>query len=231
MSDVIELAAEPRERAGKGPARAARRAGRVPAVIYGAKKDPALITLGGKEIGRQLENTGFFATLFDLDLGGKKERVLPRDIQFDPVTDRVIHVDFLRVSAATSVTVQVPVTFLNESESPGLVGGGVLNVVRYEIELNCRADAIPQEIEVDLSGLEVGDGVHISTVDLPDGVAPTITDRDFTIATIAAPKIHVEEEEAEEGEEELEEGLEAVEGEEGAEAPAEGEQAGEKAEE
>jgi large subunit ribosomal protein L25 len=231
MSEVIELAVEPRERAGKGPARAARRAGRVPAVIYGAKKDPALITLGGKEIGRQLESTGFFATLFDLDLGGQKERVLPRDIQYDPVTDRVIHVDFLRVSAETSVTVQVPVIFLNESESPGLVGGGVLNVVRHEIELACRADAIPHEIAIDLSGLEVGDGVHISMVTLPDGVAPTITDRDFTIATIAAPKLHVEEEEAEEGEVEGEEGLEGVEGEEGEEAAADGEKAGEATEE
>ncbi len=189
MSDVLELPAAERERAGKGPARAARRAGQVPGVIYGAKKDPVMISVENRQLNKLLHGGGFFSTLFDLKVGSKSERVLPRDVQFDPVTDQPVHVDFLRVSAATSVTVQVPVNFLNEEECQGLTEGGVLNVVRYEIELTCRADAIPHQIDVDLTGLEIGDGVHISMVSLPDGVEPTITDRDFTIATIAAPTV------------------------------------------
>lgn len=215
MSDTLNLSAEPKERGGKGAARAARRAGRVPAVIYGAKRDPVMITLDPLDVRREINKTGFFATLFDIDVsGGKKERVLARDLQLHPVNDGPMHIDFLRVSAATEVTVQVPVNFINDEESPGLKSGGVLNVVRYEIELSCRADAIPQEIVIDLTGLEVGDGVHISMVNLPDGVTPTITDRDFTIATIAAPTL-IQEEEETEGEEG------AVEGEDG-EVPAEG---------
>ena len=214
MSDTLNLSAEPKERGGKGAARAARRAGRIPAVIYGAKKDPVMITLGPLDVRREINKTGFFATLFDIDVGGKKERVLARDLQLHPVNDGPMHIDFLRVSAATEVTVQVPCSFINEEESPGLKRGGVLNVVRYEIELSCRADAIPQEIVIDLTGLDIGEGVHISMVDLPDGVTPTITDRDFTIATVAAPTL-IQEEEETEGEEG------AVEGEEG-EVPAEG---------
>ena len=201
MSDVVELPAEQRERAGKGPARAARRAGQVPGVIYGAKKDPIMIAVENKQLNKLLHSGGFFSTLFDLKVGSKAERVLPRDVQFDPVTDQPVHVDFLRVSAATSVNVEVAVNFLNEDKCPGLTEGGVLNVVRYEIELTCRADAIPQQIDIDLTGLQIGDGVHISMVKLPDGVAPTITDRDFTIATIAAPTVVTEEAaEAAEGE-------------------------------
>ncbi len=223
MADTLIITAKRRERAGKGPARAARRAGRVPGVIYGAKKDPAMVTLDPRELDRELNTGGFMATIYDVQIEQDKERVLPRDVQFDPVTDRPIHVDFLRVSATTSVTVQVPVNFLNEEESPGLKRGGLLNVVRHEIEMICRADAIPSGIEVDLTGLDIGDSVHISMISLPDGVAPTITDRDFTVATIAAPTVAQEEEEAEEGEE-LEEGVEG-EGtpEEGAEEKPEGE--------
>ncbi len=187
MSDVLNLVAERRERAGKGAARAARRAGRIPGVIYGAKKDPVMINLDPKALNKELNKAGFFATLFDIEIEGKKERALPRDVQFDPVTDRAIHIDLLRVSAATAVTVSVPVNFTNEDQSPGLTKGGVLNVVRYEIELNCRADAIPQELELDLSTLDLGDSAHFSMISLPDGVEPTITDRDFTVATIAAP--------------------------------------------
>ncbi len=223
MAEVSIIAAERRERAGKGPARAARRAGRVPGIIYGAKKDPSMITLDPRVLDRELNTGGFMATIYDIQIDQDKERVLPRDVQFDPVTDRPIHVDLLRVSAATSVTVQVPVNFLNEEESPGLKRGGLLNVVRHEIEMSCRADAIPSAIEIDLTGLDIGDSIHISMVPLPDGVAPTITDRDFTVATIAAPTVVQEDEEAEEGEE-LEEGLEG-EGvpEEGAEEKPEGE--------
>lgn len=217
MAEIITIAAQRRERAGKGPARAARRAGRVPGVIYGSKKDPSMVTLDPRELDRELKTGAFLATVYDIQIDQDKERVLPRDVQFDPVTDQPLHVDFLRVSAASSVTVQVPVNFLNEEESPGLKRGGLLNVVRHEIEMICRADAIPTSIDIDLTGLDIGDSVHISMITLPDGVAPTITDRDFTIATVAAPTVVQEEEEAEEGEE-LEEGAEAVaEGEEAAE--------------
>ncbi len=207
MAEILTIAAQRRERAGKGPARAARRAGRVPGVIYGSKKDPAMITLDPRELERELKTGGFLATIYNVSIDQDKERVLPRDVQFDPVTDRAIHVDFLRVSAATSVTVQVPVNFLNDEESPGLKRGGLLNVVRHEIEMTCRADAIPSGIDIDLTGLDIGDSIHISMITLPDGVAPTITDRDFTVATIAAPTVVQEDEEAEEGDE-LEEGVE-----------------------
>ncbi len=215
MAEIAIIAALRRERAGKGPARAARRAGRVPGVIYGSKKDPTMVTLDPRDLDRELRTGSFMATVYDVQVDRDKERVLPRDVQFDPVTDRPIHVDFLRVSAATSVTVQVPVNFLNEEESPGLKRGGLLNVVRHEIEMSCRADAIPSSIDIDLTGLDIGDSIHISMIALPDGVAPTITDRDFTVATIAAPTVVTEEEE------------EAAEGEEGAEleAGAEGETA------
>lgn len=208
MAEYTIIAAERRVRAGKGPARAARRAGRVPGVIYGSKKEPSLVTLDPRELDRELRTGAFLATVYDVQTGADKERVLPRDVQFDPVTDRVLHVDFLRVSAASTVTVQVPVNFLNEEHSPGLKRGGLLNVVRHEIEMICRADAIPPSVEVDLTGLEIGDSIHISMIALPDGVAPSITDRDFTVATIAAPTV-VQEEAAAEGEEE--EGLEGVE--------------------
>ena len=220
MAEISIIAAQRRERAGKGPARAARRAGRVPGVIYGSKKDPSMVTVDPRELERELKSGAFLATIYDVQIGQDKERVLPRDVQFDPVTDRPIHVDFLRVSAASSVTVQVPVNFLNEEESPGLKRGGLLNVVRHEIEMICRADAIPSSINVDLTGLDIGDSVHISMITLPDGVAPTITDRDFTVATVAAPTVVQEEEEAEAEEgAELEEGAEPEEGAEGEEKP------------
>lgn len=207
MADIVELPALARDRAGKGPARAARRSGQVPGVIYGAKMDPNLISVEERLLSKLLHQGGFFSTLFDVKVDGKAERVLARDVQFDPVSDFPVHIDFLRVSATTSVHVDVAVHFINEEESPGLNEGGVLNVVRHEIELVCRADAIPAHIEVDLTGLDIGDGVHISMVKLPEGVRPAITDRDFTIATIAAPTV-VREETAEaqaEGEEDAEE--------------------------
>jgi large subunit ribosomal protein L25 len=165
----------------------------VPGVIYGAKQDPNMISVEERLLNKLLHQGGFFSTLFDVKVDGKAERVLARDVQFDPVSDYPVHIDFLRVSAATSVHVEVSVHFINEEQCPGLVEGGVLNVVRHEIELVCRADAIPQHIDIDLAGLDIGDGVHISTVKLPDGVRPAITDRDFTIATIAAPTVVREE--------------------------------------
>jgi large subunit ribosomal protein L25 len=186
MTETHQLSIQLRERAGKGAARAVRREGRVPGVIYGGKQEPILISVDPRELSRELHKTGFFATLFDLKLDGTAHRVLPRDVQLDPVTDKPAHVDFLRVSADSIVVVQVPVEFINEAKSPGLKRGGVLNVVRHEIELRCPVDAIPRSVVVDLDGLSIGDSIHISQVTLPEGVKPTI-ERDFTVASVAAP--------------------------------------------
>ena len=218
MSDVASLDAEAREQAGKGAARALRRSGRVPAVIYGDKKDPTPISIDGHTLQIELSQAGFYLRLYDIKVNGKNERVLPRDVQRHPVTSAPLHVDFLRISAGATIAVNVGVVFENEELSPGLKRGGVLNVVRYEIELVCPAAAIPEQIVIDLTGLDIGDGIHISNVKLPPDVEPVIADRDFTIATIASPTVQEEEVEEEEGEEiEGEEGLE-VEGEEGDQA-------------
>ena len=187
MSDETTIGAEQRERVGKGSARAVRRAGRVPAVIYGDKKEPIGITLESREITKIVHQPGIFGRLLDIKVNGSKHTVLTRDIQFHPVTDNVLHLDFLRISGSAKVAVAIAVEFINEDECPGIKVGGVLNVVRYEVELLCPATTIPEKITVDLQGLKIGDSVHISTIDLPDGVTPTITDRDFTIATIASP--------------------------------------------
>ena len=189
MSDVQNLSAELRSRAGKGAARQTRRDGRVPGVIYGNKQPATLISVEPRELMKQLRKKAFHATLFDIACDGKTERVLPRDVQFDPVSDALIHVDFMRVGEHRRVHVGVPVAFLNEAESPGLKRGGVLNVVRHEIELICSVDRIPQRIEIDLEGLDIGDSVHISMVKLPEGVRPAIADRDFTVASIAVPTV------------------------------------------
>jgi large subunit ribosomal protein L25 len=189
MSDVQNLSAELRSRAGKGAARQTRRDGRVPGVIYGNKQPATLISM-------QLRKKAFHATLYNVTIAGKGERVLPRDVQFDPVTDAPIHVDFMRVGEHTRVHVDVPVVFLNEAKSPGLKRGGVLNVVRHEVELVCSVDHIPPLIEIDLAGLDIGDSVHISMVKLPDSVRPAIGDRDFTIASIGVPTVQKVEVEA-----------------------------------
>ncbi|PPR19969.1 MAG: 50S ribosomal protein L25 [Alphaproteobacteria bacterium MarineAlpha10_Bin3] len=219
MSEANIIDAEPREQVGKGAARATRRAGRVPCVIYGAKKDPVSISIAPLELRKNLQAGTFFSTVYEIKIDGGVERVLPREVQLHPVTDVPQHVDFLRVGAATKVTVEVACEFINEEDCVGLTRGGVLNVVRYAIEVLCAVDAIPQTIVVDLAGFDIGDSIHFSHVDVPDGVEPTIADRDFTIATIAAPTV------AEEEEEEDEEGIEGVEGddEDAAEADSEGE--------
>ena len=219
MAEIREIKASARSRVGKGAARAARREGRVPGVIYGEKQPPQTISVDAKEIGVLLHTGNFLATLFEIELDGDRTRVIPRDVQTDPVRDFPIHVDFLRLGRDAKVTVEVPVRFLNEDDSPGLKRGGVLNVVRYEIELNCPADSIPEAIEVDLTGLDINDSVHISAVTLPEGAVPTISDRDFTVATIAAPAGLAGEEE--EDEEELDVEVERV-GDEEAEAEPEG---------
>ncbi|MDZ5697991.1 50S ribosomal protein L25/general stress protein Ctc [Chelativorans sp. M5D2P16] len=202
-----ELKAEARERVGKGSARAIRRNGKVPAVIYGEKQPPLAITLPYKEVFHRIHAGGFMTTIASVEVNGEKIQVLPRDYQLDPVRGFAMHVDFLRIGRNTIVTVNVPVHFLNEEDAPGIKRGGVLNVVRHEVEFACPATAIPDYIEVDLTGMDIGDSVHISAVKLPEGAKPTITDRDFTIATVAAPAgLKAEEsEEAAEAEEEQEE--------------------------
>lgn len=190
MAETLALTAERRDRAGKGAARAARREDKVPAVIYGDKKEPTLIKVGSREVTK-LWNTGtFMSTLLDLDVDGNTTRVIARDVQLDPVRDWVIHVDFLRLGKGAKINVMIPVNFINEDECPGIERDkGVLNVVRHEVELLCPASNLPDEITIDLTGKEIGDSIHISEVTLPEGATPTITDRDFTIATIAAPTI------------------------------------------
>lgn len=183
--DTYELKAEARELVGKGSAREVRRNGKVPAVIYGDKQPPLAIALSYKDIFYKIHGGGFLTTVATIDVGGQKIKVLPKDYQLDPVRDFPMHVDFLRVGANTEVNVQVPVHFINEEKSPGIKRGGTLNIVRHEVELHCPANAIPEFITVDLDGTDIGDSIHISAVKLPKGAKPVISDRDFTIATIA----------------------------------------------
>ena len=189
MADITVLTATAREKVGKGSAREARRQGNIPAVIYGDKKSPIPIIVEQKILVRHLGTGGFFNTLFDIDINGELNRVLPRDVQLHPVTDVPEHIDFLRVSASTKISVEVPVEFIGDDVSPGIKGGGVLNVVRYTVEVSCTPDLIPNNLVIDLTNSEIGDSLHISAVDLPEGVTPTISDRDFTIATIVAPTV------------------------------------------
>ena len=187
MSDALNLPAELRERAGKGASRSLRREGRVPAVIYGGKEEPVTIHVEEKLLVKLLGTGHFMNSILMVEVDGKKVRTLPKDVATHPVTDRPIHADFLRLSKDAKIEVQVPVVFINEDDSPGLRKGGVLNVVRHELDLICASDNIPGEIEIDVTGLDVGDSVHISSVTLPAGAESAITDRDFTIATLVAP--------------------------------------------
>ena len=187
MSDVLNLPAEARERAGKGASRALRREGRTPAVIYGGKEAPVQIHVEEKELVKQLMTGHFFNSIVELAVGGKTIKTLAKDVAFHPVTDRPLHADFLRLTGDSKIEVQVPVVFVNEDASPGLKKGGVLNIVRHELELVCPAESIPGEIQIDVTGKDVGDSIHISEVTLPKGVTSAITDRDFTIATLVAP--------------------------------------------
>ena len=187
MSDALTLPAEARERAGKGASRQLRREGRVPAVIYGGKEDPIMIHVEEKELVKQLMTGHFMNSIVEVEIGGKKVKTLPKDVALNPVTDRPEHADFFRLAKGGKIEVSVPVVFLNEEASPGLKKGGVLNAVRHELELVCDNDKIPGEIEVDVTGKEVGDSIHISEVQLPAGSESAITDRDFTIATLVAP--------------------------------------------
>ncbi|SOB78526.1 large subunit ribosomal protein L25 [Sphingomonas guangdongensis] len=187
MSEQLTLSAETRDRAGKGASRALRREGRVPAVIYGNKQEPTSISLNERELTKLLGTGHFMNSVVMVDAGQGAVRTLPKDVAFHPVTDRPLHVDFLRIGEHSSVTVAVPVVFTDEDASPGITKGGVLNIVRHELELVVDAADIPGEIQVSLKGLDVGDSIHISNVTLPAGAQPSIDDRDFTIATLVAP--------------------------------------------
>ena len=213
MSDQLTLPAEARDRAGKGASRALRRDGRVPAVVYGEKKEPLSIHVEEKLLTKMLHTGHFMNSVVMIDFKGKSHRTLPKAVDFHPVTSRPIHVDFLRIGEHTKVHVAVPVRFDNEDDSPGLTRGGVLNVVQHELELVCDAAHIPNEIHISLAGLEIGDSIHISEVKLPDGVTAAGAEEDFTVATIVAPSaMKAEEEEAAPADE-----VPTVEGEEGVE--------------
>jgi large subunit ribosomal protein L25 len=193
MADsMIAIKATARPRAGKGVARAVRREDKVPGVIYGEKQAPETIALDYNELWKLVNKGKFLSSVFELEVDGKKTKVLPREVQLDPVKDRPLHVDFQRVGASDRVRVFVPMRFINEGASPGLKRGGVLNIVRHEVEVTCPPDRIPDYFEFDLTGLEIGRSIHISAVKMPEGVKPTILNRDFTIATIAGKKVEEE---------------------------------------
>jgi large subunit ribosomal protein L25 len=187
MSAVKQIQAVARDRVGKGAARAVRRQGQVPAVIYGGGAPAEPIALDFNQMKQAIFAGHFLTTIFEIDVDGKKTRALPRDYQLDPVKDFPVHVDFLRLAEGQTLTVEVPVHFINQEASPGLKRGGTLNVVRHTVELLVPADGIPDSIDVDLTGFDIGSSIHISVVKLPEGTRPTITDRDFTIATLVAP--------------------------------------------
>ncbi|TYC64613.1 50S ribosomal protein L25/general stress protein Ctc [Stappia sp. BW2] len=187
MAASYELKASARDRVGKGAARTLRREGLLPAVIYGDKKPALPITIPLKETTITLHKGGFLTHIGVIDVDGKKHQVIAKDFQLHPVRDDIIHVDFLRVSKGATLTIEIPVHFLNEEDCPGIKKGGVLNIVRHTVEMTVPADNIPESLEIDLAKAQPGDSLHISAVNLPEGCQPTITDRDFTIATIAAP--------------------------------------------
>jgi large subunit ribosomal protein L25 len=195
MTDTVKFNTELRENAGKGAARAVRRAGRVPAVIYGDKKEPVMISLDPREVHKELCKGSFFTMIFELEAGKKKERAIAKDIQFHPVTDSPLHIDFLRVSAKTTVNVSIPIEFVNEEESAGLKRGGVLNIVHHEVEVVCRADAIPHILTIDLTGTDIGHAFHLNAIKLSDGVEFASKDDGYTIATLLAPRVSVDEDE------------------------------------
>ena len=217
----INLEIISRDKTGKSNCKQLRNMGKVPAVIYGDKKEPAYIAVDYPKIVKELSKTSFFSTVFSLKLNKKAIKVLPREIQTDPLNDKPVHIDFLRVNDESKINISVPIIFINEDKSPGLKSGGVLNTVRREVDLICKINNIPEKLEADLTNLEVGSVIHMSDIKLQEDVIPQISDRDFTIATIAAPTVMpVEEEkpetEGEEGEEgEGEESVETKEGEEG----------------
>ena len=201
-----------RDKIGKSNCKQLRNMGKVPAVIYGDKKKPAYIAVDYPKIVKELSRTDFFSTVFSLKLNKKEIKVLPREIQTDPLNGKPMHIDFLRVNDESKINISVPIIFINEDKSPGLKSGGVLNVVRREVDLICKINSIPEKLEADLANLEIGSVIHMSDIKLEENVVPQISDRDFTIATIAAPTVMPVEEEPETEGEEGEEGVEGAEG-------------------
>ena len=166
--------------------------GMVPGIIYGKGSEPTKIALENKVLQKLMNTGAFYSTIIDIDINGKVEKILPKQLQYHPVSDRLIHFDFLRVQENTKVNVEIPIEFLNQEKCPGLKKGGVLNTVRRLVELTCNANKIPSKLEFDLVNSEIGDAVKISNISLPEGVAPTISDRDFVIATLVPPTVEVE---------------------------------------
>lgn len=189
MTQIRSLAAEPRSRVGKGTARAARREGRVPAVIYGDKKEPVSITLDQRTLTAQMQKTGFFTSLWNVTIGEETHLVLARDVQFHPINDRATHVDFMRVNDKTQIHVRVPVRFLNQETCPGIKRGGSLSIIEHDVELIALAGNIPDHLDIDLANADFGTTFHLSAIKLPEGVRPAHADRDETIATISAPTV------------------------------------------
>ncbi len=189
MAETTKVVAKKRDRAGKGGARSSRRDGLIPAVIYGDKQAPMMIAVEPKSIERIVHREGFFNHRLQIDVEGKDYDVLPRDVQVDPVTDRPLHLDFLRIGPDSIITVQVPVHFRNEAAAPGIKRGGVLNIVMHEITVRTKPDLIPEYFEVDLTGLEIGHSIHISSLQVPDGVRMVTREKNATVATIAAPTV------------------------------------------
>ena len=196
MRQIQEISVERRPGTGKGPAYQIRRKGQIPAIVYGGKEEPLPVSVDALTLSRHVESGSFLTTPFLLDLDGKKTRVIPRVLQLDPVSDRPVHVDFMRLAEGATVRLAIPVRFKGQENSPGIKRGGVLNIVRHEVELICPADNIPDFIEGDLSDLDVRDSIHISAFKLPEGVKPVIADRDFTVASIVAPTHIIEEQKA-----------------------------------
>ena len=189
MAETTKVVAKMRDRAGKGGARSSRREGLIPAVIYGDKQPPMMIAVDPKSIERDLHKEGYFNHTLTIDVDGMAHAVLPRDVQLDPVTDKPVHLDFLRVGPGSIISVQVPVHFRNESASPGIKRGGVLNIVLHEINVRTLADKIPEYFEIDLTGLEIGHSIHLSTLKVPEGVRIVSREKDATVASIAAPTV------------------------------------------
>jgi large subunit ribosomal protein L25 len=189
MAETTKVVAKMRDRAGKGGARSSRREGLIPAVIYGDKQPPMMIAVEPKSIERDLHKEGYFNHTLTIDVDGTAHAVLPRDVQLDPVTDKPVHLDFLRVGPGSIISVQVPVHFRNESASPGIKRGGVLNIVLHEINVRTLADKIPEYFEIDLTGLEIGHSIHLSTLKVPEGVRVVSREKDATVASIAAPTV------------------------------------------
>jgi large subunit ribosomal protein L25 len=219
MAQVNAIKVFARSRSGTGGAREARRQALVPAVVYGNGERPQNITLSTHELVNLMQRGRFLSTIIDLEMDGGKTRVIPREVQVDPINDKLVHVDFQRIGPGARIRVNVPVRFVNEGLSPGLKRGGVLNIVRHAIEVTCPADGIPDHFEFNLEGLEIGRSIHISAIKLPEGVKPTIINRDFTVATVAGHKL--EEEPTPGAEAVAAEGVAPAEGEEGAAAAAE----------